>query len=248
MSDFDDLREMSERSCRRSHRASVLARLTRILSPRKLFVVGAVSLACGLTSSAFAQTSEFQAVPIAKTPWTSPSGKIAVDLSAKKQSAPKPKTPKLNPIRQTQALAPASQVEQDDLLAAPGFVSAPLEDPSDYAPASSGLQDGDLAPSDFLDQADPLQGSELEDPGLVAAPTARTTTSALGQSAQAAEAPTPEVVPFVEEQQPAETSDAIPSAPAPLKTDDAASVAAPSSIQSPSGAPRRPIEVPRDTL
>lgn len=152
-----------------------LAALARVLNVRNAWSAGVLSAICLLgigSDAAFAQDN-LSSIPVAKSAWTSPSGRVVVDLKAKQENAAnasRKTAKKARPIRQTQALTAAPT--SDDELLAPSNFDDPLLSPETLAPSDS----DDLLDPTTLDRAplaSPLDESEFDDATLESVPTTK---------------------------------------------------------------------------
>lgn len=185
-------------------RRGVLETLARLIKGKNVGAIGvcsAILLAVGsgfAAENARAASSDLDSIPVASSSWTSPSGRVAVDLKAR--SAAKVGKRAQYPIRQTQALTPAP-------VASPEFAEPLLgDDDALLAPPADGeLLDPTLGES-LIDPTSDLGGESFSDGELIA-PEAPAPTQ-LG---------TPEEIPTAPTrlEAPAATIDAPVSAPTP---------------------------------
>ncbi|MBR4835220.1 MAG: hypothetical protein IKU86_12960 [Thermoguttaceae bacterium] len=226
-------------NCETKTRRGVLETLARLMKTKSVRAVGACAAILLAVGSSFAAenarsrsaANDLDSIPVASSSWTSPSGRVAVDLKAK--SATKVGKRAQYPIRQTQALTPAP-------VSAPEF-SEPL------------LQDGDelLAPPAAGELLDPTLGStSLAEPtepnGLVGG---TSDVSPVGSELESVESLSPTQQGTIEKIPTAPTlleapSDALETAPTPVKVELAeptpATPVAPAPTSAPAPAPIAP--------
>lgn len=191
----------------------LLARLLKVKKAGAIGACAALALALAAGSSFAAEnarsrsTNNLDSIPVASSSWTSPSGRVIVDLNAKK--AAKVGKRAQYPIRQTQALTPAPVAspefsepllgEDDDALLAPpadGDLLDPtlgetLVDPTELgAGALVGAESPELSDAAPIENAAPTQLGTVEE-----IPTAPTRLEAPSELLDEAPAPAPTSVP-----------------------------------------------------
>ncbi len=156
-----------------------LTLLSSLLKTKKAGAIGACAALLFAAGSSFAadngrSSNDLESIPVASSSWTSPSGRVAVDLKAK--SASKVGKRAQYPIRQTQGLVPAPVATSElstlgDELLEPSSDLTTLGGDELLEPSSDLTTLGDdelLAPS-----AEPASlGASLTSPSTLGAPTA----------------------------------------------------------------------------
>ena len=222
--------------------------LARLLKTKKSSAIGVCAALLLAAGSSFAaenarsrSANNLDSIPVASSSWTSPSGRVIVDLKAK--SAAKVGKRAQYPIRQTQALTPApvaSPEFSEPLLGGDDLLPPPAADEALVPPLDPTLEEGLVEPSDLVSPSliDAEPGLSDAAPLEPAAPTQLGTIEEIPTAAPTRlEAPTDVLGP-------APTNE---SAPTPAPTSESASTPAStnkSESVAPAPAPAEPVVAP----